>query len=1359
MNMKKRLLSLILAFAFVLPLLNFGFVSAEELVIFSDDFESGLAKWSRSTPSCFTVGNFDSKQLLFMSNADMSEDSIIASGNFSGTYTVEFDLISPDGYYAGVYVNYQDSNNYYLVKINLKAGELQLYKRVSGGEEELITSGGFPMGDSAHFLVTADGKTISVAVDGKDYLIAEDTKFISGKTGFWGSNSAYRADNVSVVRGEQGFSDSDYVVAGKINLPSSINGKVDGTTTKSQYLDRRAQLPEEIDLVEPYEVKGEKEIFIAPDGSDDNAGTIDAPFATLQRAVKEVEYCNSFTPRPKGIVIYLREGQYSINETIDVGAGFSGTEDAPVFISAYNNEKVSFVSGLFVNGSEFTPVTDANALKKLDPAVHDKVLVANLSQYGLSGFGDMRYNMLYADGNEMTLARYPDFNDITMGKVIRGGNSIQGGAIILDIPRGVEYVPSDMRVFDWEDTGKIIFSGAFCAQWDHYEAWLDFDEVNRTVSTTTQSYYAQAKSHPSVLHCYRNVFEEITVPGEWYIDEQAKKLYVYPFSDDKTYDYYLSCTANDIITFNDVSNVVINEISLEGSGSRGYSFYNCENCIIQDSEIKNTKNEGALFRRCTGCGVLDSYIYNVGFADKYGIYFNSFDYDDESNFSSINWSNTMRYSIGPEVKPRHNFVQNCFASCPNGTHVAIGGALDTQCVFSHNVVTNTYRYAFYQQNCPEGIIEQNETCVVPKNMWDAGSIYIVGKILPTAMHIRNNFVHDAADGATGIYLDCISSDSQVYDNVLYNINECGISLHGGRDVAAVNNIVISTNDEGWHFSGIETSDDYFYGSSPEDYHFAEYIIGKGNIGESVHLDGTVYNQIFYDRYPRYMTRLAQAMSVMDEKEKMGSNYVRGEKEDIARMPSWNYFENNIFIGKKNNIKISDSVKNKTELYANYEGDSRYNVGFANLDEYDFTLPADAPARDIIPGFENINLDNIGLVRKDGRWDDDKLPKLEKTVAYLPANGSTGTENHEKVMFKWLPQAMAHEYTLTVALDPEFKNIVHTGVTKHPQAEVVFDEPGHTYYWKIDSKSLLKSIKAEPTVSDVYTFTTMTEAERLVKLKPDTTYFETCVRDAELFMDSIVEDGENATFKPGSKDYLKKIIASAEKEMAKALIQSEADEICSRFEKEWVTVKKFSVPRYVYINPMQDMTADKINTGNPGAVKYTNDEVYFDKSVGSFLYREEKTNPGDILCFQMKLDDFTQWFGVTPAYDAEVTPRYWIIWKPDQVELQVNDPRLASQTFLKTVKLEGIDWNDWVDVQLGTVMTEQGVWITVKLNGKTVIDFLDTEEPIYTGGNFRFDINSANGGIHIKATDTVYEEDIVPSVTSGDYDMHRVYKEE
>src|SRR2546421_11278371 len=75
--------------------------------------------------------------------------------------------------------------------------------------------------------------------------------------------------------------------------------------------------------------------YVAPDGDDANAGTITAPFKTLQHARDVVRTVNS--TMSGDINVYLRGGNYPVSSTIDFTSADSGTNGHRVVYAAYQD--------------------------------------------------------------------------------------------------------------------------------------------------------------------------------------------------------------------------------------------------------------------------------------------------------------------------------------------------------------------------------------------------------------------------------------------------------------------------------------------------------------------------------------------------------------------------------------------------------------------------------------------------------------------------------------------------------------------------------------------------------------------------------------------------------------------------------------------------------------------------------------------------------------------------------------------------------------------------------------------------------------------------------------------------------------
>jgi hypothetical protein len=109
--------------------------------------------------------------------------------------------------------------------------------------------------------------------------------------------------------------------------------------------------------------------FISPAGRDENAGTKDKPFATLEAARDAVRKLKKSGAYPaNGINIYLRGGIYERQKTFELGPDDSGTAKAPVVYQSYPGETVQMVGGKIISASAWAAVMGwENPVSTADP--------------------------------------------------------------------------------------------------------------------------------------------------------------------------------------------------------------------------------------------------------------------------------------------------------------------------------------------------------------------------------------------------------------------------------------------------------------------------------------------------------------------------------------------------------------------------------------------------------------------------------------------------------------------------------------------------------------------------------------------------------------------------------------------------------------------------------------------------------------------------------------------------------------------------------------------------------------------------------------------------------------------------------
>lgn len=98
------------------------------------------------------------------------------------------------------------------------------------------------------------------------------------------------------------------------------------------------------------------EFYVAPTGKDDAPGTLERPFATVERARDAIRALKKAGPLQEAATVQIRGGTYFLGGTLVLDPEDSGTEQAPVIYQAYPGEEPLISGGVTVSGwREVTP--------------------------------------------------------------------------------------------------------------------------------------------------------------------------------------------------------------------------------------------------------------------------------------------------------------------------------------------------------------------------------------------------------------------------------------------------------------------------------------------------------------------------------------------------------------------------------------------------------------------------------------------------------------------------------------------------------------------------------------------------------------------------------------------------------------------------------------------------------------------------------------------------------------------------------------------------------------------------------------------------------------------------------------------
>lgn len=262
------------------------------------------------------------------------------------------------------------------------------------------------------------------------------------------------------------------------------------------------------------------EIWISPKGSDFNDGTRQSPKATLTSALRQArEWRRTENNRIQGgITIYMEGGTYAFHEPVFIRPEDSGTKESPTIIRSVGDEKVILSGGISING-----------WKK-----QGKVWVADVPAFNGR---PLDFRQLWVNGKKAVRAR--DVEDFEkMNRICS-----------VDEKNEILYVPavSIRRLIDNKGNLKAKY-----AEMVLHQMWCVANLRIRSVEVQGDSAairFHQPESRIQFEHPWprpmvttdghnsafylTNARELQDVPGEWYHDIDARKIYYYPREGEK----------------------------------------------------------------------------------------------------------------------------------------------------------------------------------------------------------------------------------------------------------------------------------------------------------------------------------------------------------------------------------------------------------------------------------------------------------------------------------------------------------------------------------------------------------------------------------------------------------------------------------------------------------------------------------------------------------------------------------------------------------------------------------------------------------------------------------------------------------
>lgn len=531
--------------------------------------------------------------------------------------------------------------------------------------------------------------------------------------------------------------------------------------------------------------------FVAPNGSDANAGTKAKPFATLERARDAV--CARKTSQSafrEKITVWLRGGDYFRTNSFELTAADSGTPESPIVWRAYKNERVRLLGGRTLTG--FAPVSDATVLARLDEKARGQVVQLDLRALGITDFGEMKsrgfgrpavaaHCELFFDHRPMTLARWPNAGEFAKiaGYPAASDHVDEHGGNVGQLPGGFLYAGD--RPQRWQDLSDLWVHGYWSYDWaNSYEKVASLDVGQRLVKTgAPHGLYGFRKDQ---RFYFLNVLEELDQPGEWFLDRKTGVLYFWrPMTENFRHFFsskpiipketIISLLDQPLLKLTAVSHVTFRGLILEATRGNAVEIRGGVSNRIAGCLLRNVGNSGVVIEGGTGHAVVSCDVLDTG-------------------DGGVSLTGGDRQTL----TPGGHFVENChfqrlgrWSKCYVPAVAMTGVGLRA----SHNLIHDHPHCAIlYWGN--DHLMEFNEIHHIALETGDVGAIYTGRDYTFRGNKIRHNFIHHTGGvgmGSMGVYMDDCVSGTEVFGNVFYKVH-WAMFIGGGRDHRVENNLFV-----------------------------------------------------------------------------------------------------------------------------------------------------------------------------------------------------------------------------------------------------------------------------------------------------------------------------------------------------------------------------------------------------------------------------------------------------------------------------------------------------------------------------------------------------------------------------------------